>query len=120
MACPSSVASNPRKGLGGIHNGLRADKETFTGQMCRRVMGHLGGKQPVPTNKKYVIRVLNDDYVCVTPLRQQHRSQVLHQARRLVPTKRHTNQGVGGHKDSTSHPCTARSSPARATGTAVL
>ena len=75
--------------------------------MSRCVTRHLGGKQPVPTNKKYVIRVLNDDHLLVIKLTRFSCNEVLHHAGCLVPTKRHTDHGVGGarrgHADSTRH-----------------
>ena len=78
------------------------------GQMCRHVTCHLGGRQPVSTNKKYVIQIMNNDYLSVRPPKEQCRNEVLHQATCLVPTKRHKNKGVGGarrgHTDGASFP----------------
>ena len=75
--------------------------------MRRRVTTHLGGKQAVPTNKKYVIQIMKNGYLRFRQISQQSRSQALHHSTRLVLIKRHTDQGVGGarrgHTDCTSH-----------------
>ena len=74
---------------------MRTDNETLAGQMRRRVTRHSGGNEPVPSHKKNIVQALYNDYLCVKQLKEHRRNQVLHQAKCLVPTKRHSNQRVG-------------------------
>ena len=61
----AELLPHPREGLDGIQDGLRVDKETFTGQVRRRVTRHLSVQRAVPAHKKYVIRIVNNDDLCV-------------------------------------------------------
>ena len=48
----AELLPDPLEGLGGIHGGLRADKEFFTGQMCRREPSSKGSRNGFALNEQ--------------------------------------------------------------------